>query len=69
MGRTPLHFAIELGEPGAGIVEFLIQSGGLLDILDESGLTPIHLASIIERKEPLVAITNLGGGRRGAGPA
>lgn len=61
-GRTPLHFAIELGELGAGIVEFLIRSGGLLDVLDGRGLTPIHLASIVESKEPLVAITNVVGG-------
>ena len=61
-GRTPLHFAVELGELGAGIVEFLIRSGGLLDILDGSGLTPIHLASIVESKEPLVAITKVVGG-------
>ena len=61
-GRTPLHFAVELGELGAGIVEFLIRSGGLLDILDGNGQTPIHLASIVESKEPLVAITKVVGG-------
>ena len=58
-GKTPLHFAVELGELGAGIVEFLIRSGGQLD---GSGLTPIHLASIVESKEPLVAITKVVGG-------
>ena len=61
-GRTSLHFAVELGELGAGIVEFLIRSGGLLDILDGNGQTPIHLASIVESKEPLVAITKVVGG-------
>ena len=61
-GRTPLHFAVELGELGAGIVEFLIRSGGQLNVLDGSGLTPIHLASIVESKEPLVAITKVVGG-------
>ena len=61
-GRTPLHFAVELGELGAEIVEFLIRSGGQLDVLDGSGLTPIHLASIVESKEPLVAITKVVGG-------
>ena len=60
--RTPLHFAVELGELGAGIVEFLIRSGGLLDVLDGSGLTPIHLASIVESKDSLVAITKVVGG-------
>ena len=61
-GKTPLHFAVELGELGAGIVEFLIQRGGQLDVLDGSGLTPIHLASILESKEPLAAITKVVGG-------
>ena len=61
-GKTPLHFAVELGELGAGIVEFLIQRGGQLDVLDGRGLTPIHLASIVDSKEPLVAITKVVGG-------
>ena len=61
-GRTPLHLAVELGDLGAEIVEFLIRSGGLLDVLDGNGLTPIHLASIVESKEPLVAITKVVGG-------
>ena len=61
-GRTALHFAIELAGLGADVVELLIRSGGLLDVLDVNGLTPIHLAAMVESKEPLAAITKVVGG-------
>ena len=61
-GRTALHFAVELGEMGADVVELLIKNGSLLDVLDGNGLTPIHLASTVENKEPLAAITKFVGG-------
>ena len=61
-GRTPLHYAVELGELGAAVVEFLIKSGAPLDIQDSAGLTPIHLAGIVESKEPMAAIAKVVGG-------
>ena len=61
-GRTALHFAVELAEQRAGFVEMLIRNGCLLDVLDGDGLTPIHLASIVDSKEPLTAIGKVVGG-------
>ena len=53
---------MELGEVSAGVVELLMRNGGLIDVLDGDGLTPIHLASVAGSKEPLTAITKLLGG-------
>ena len=55
---------MELGEGSAGVMELLMRNGGLIDILDGDGLTPIHLASIVGNKDPLTAITKVLGGRQ-----
>ena len=58
-GRTPVHYAAELAN--GTIVELLIRSGGVLDISDANGLTPVHIASSVESQEALNAITKVVG--------
>lgn len=59
-GRGPLHFATELNNKV--LVDFLIECGGLLDVLDRRGLTPLHVASIVEGTDALEAIVKRVGG-------
>ena len=59
-GRTALHFATELND--RDLVDFLISCEGLLDVVDVRGLTPLHIASIIEGKGALEAIVRRVGG-------
>jgi len=58
-GRTPLHFAAEAAN--SAMIEFLIRSGGILDTADASGLTPIHIASIVDSPDALNAIVKVVG--------
>ena len=58
-GQTPLHFAAELSN--GPIIELLIRGGGILDILDGGGLTPIHTACIAESPDGLNAIIKVVG--------
>ena len=59
-GRGPLHFATELNN--RDLVDFFISCGGHLDVADVRGLTPLHIASIIEGAESLEAIVRRVGG-------
>ena len=59
-GRTALHFAVEQGN--GQIIELLLRSGSLLDVVDDSGLTPVHKACIVETRESLNAIVRVVGG-------
>ena len=58
-GRTALHFAAEAAY--GPMIELLLRSGGLLDILDANGLTPIHIASIVDSQDALNAIVKVVG--------
>ena len=58
-GHTPLHFAAEMAD--GPITELLLRSGCVLDHPDLSGLTPIHIAAIVESQEPLSAILRVVG--------
>ena len=58
-GRTPLHFAAEAAN--GPMIELLLRSGGLLDTPDASGLTPIHIASIVNRQDALNTIVKVVG--------
>ena len=57
--RTPLHFAAETAY--GPMIELLLRSGGLLDIPDADGLTPIHIASIVDSQDALNAIVKVVG--------
>lgn len=59
-GQTPLHFATELNNKA--LVDFLIECGGVLDVFDRRGLTPLHVASIVEGVDALDAIIKRVGG-------
>ena len=59
-GRTALHIATELND--RNLVDFLIGCGGLLDTVDRRGLTPLHLACIVEGEDALEAIVRRVGG-------
>ena len=59
-GRGPLHFATELNH--RDLVDFLIGCGAHLDAADARGLTPLHIASIVEGAESLEAIVRRVGG-------
>lgn len=56
-GRTPLHFAMEVGEPA--LAGRLLRSGAQLDAVDAQGRTPVHAAAgsgrpdLFERCKPL----------------
>lgn len=58
-GRTPLHFAAEAAN--GPMIELLLRSGGLLDTPDAGGLTPIHIASIVNRQDALNTIVKVVG--------
>jgi len=59
-GQSPLHVAAQAGH--VPIIELLLQSGAVLDLNDASGMTPIHLASIVGAQETLGAMVKLAGG-------
>lgn len=59
-GRTPLHLAMETND--RSLVEFLIGCGALLDVIDGRGLTPLHIAGIVEGEEALEAVVKRVGG-------
>ena len=59
-GRGPLHFATELNHKD--LVDYLIECGGVLDLIDGRGFTPLHVASIVEGAESLEAIVRRVGG-------
>lgn len=59
-GRGPLHFATELNNKA--LVDFLIGCEGELGMVDGRGLTPLHIASIVEGAECLEAIIRRVGG-------
>ena len=59
-GRSPLHFATELNNKD--LVDYLIECGGVLDVVDGRGLTPLHVAGIVEGEDALgVIIRRVGG--------
>lgn len=57
-GRMPLHIAAEINS--GLIVELLLRGGAQMDALDFGGLTPIHIASIVEGTDALVTFANVG---------
>ena len=59
-GQSSLHVAAQAGH--VPIIELLLQSGAVLDLNDASGMTPIHLASIVGAQEALGAMVKLAGG-------
>ena len=59
-GRGPLHFATELNHKA--LVDFLLACGAELDVVDGRGLTPLHIASVVEGAESLEAIVRRVGG-------
>ncbi len=59
-GRGPLHFAAELNH--SDLVDLLISCGSQLDAIDVRGLTPLHLACIVEGAGSLEAIIGRVGG-------
>lgn len=54
-----MHYAAEMAN--GTIVEMLIRSGGVLDISDANGLTPVHIASSVESQDALNVITKMVG--------
>ena len=60
-GRGPLHLATEMNH--SDLVDLLISCGAQLDATDVRGLTPLHLACIVEGVGSLEAIiSRVGGG-------
>ena len=58
--RGPLHYATELNNKS--LVDYLIGCGAELDLVDTRGLTPLHIAGIVEGAESLEAIIRRVGG-------
>lgn len=48
-GHTPLHLSAQLGQ--GPITELLLRIGAQPDVMDASGLTPVHIAAICESVE------------------
>ena len=57
-GRMPLHTAAEINS--GLIVELLLRGGAQIDALDLGGLTPVHIASIVEGTDALITFANTG---------
>lgn len=55
-GRTPLHIAAEINS--GIIVELLLRGGAQVGVLDLGGLTPVHIASIVEGTDALNTFAN-----------
>ncbi len=58
-GRTALHTAAETAN--GPIIELLIRGGCVLDLPDLSGLTPVHIAAVVNNPEGLATITRMVG--------
>ena len=59
-GRSALHFATEMNN--RSLVDFFIGCGGVIDLADGRGLTPLHIACIVEGSDALEAIVKRVGG-------
>ena len=58
--KSALHVAAEINSKG--LVDFLMACGAHLDVIDGRGLTPLHIASIVEGGDSLEAIVKRVGG-------
>ena len=58
--KSALHVAAE--NDSKSLVEFLLACGAHLDVIDGRGLTPLHIASIVEGGQGLEAIVKRVGG-------
>ena len=58
--RSALHVAAE--NNSRELVDYLIACGALLDVIDGRGLTPLHIACIVEGGDALEAIVKRVGG-------
>jgi len=58
--KTALHVATE--NDSKTVVDFLLSRGAHLDVVDGRGLTPLHIASIVEGGQGLEAIVKRVGG-------
>ncbi len=46
--QTPLHYAIEAGQ--ADLMKILIRSGANVDLVDNNGMSPLHLAVRLQQR-------------------
>jgi ankyrin repeat protein len=52
-GKTPLHYAAELGK--SRCIPFLLQKGGSIDIVDNHNKTPLGIAANEKVKNIIIA--------------
>ena len=57
-GQTPLHLAVEINNT---VVQELLLKGGAVLSFDASGVTPVHLAALLDSEETLDIFAELVG--------